>query len=335
MMLHPGILALLLGSAASFVLIFYASILGLIILTRWDSSSSSEGQLLLERKTYLISTIVGMVLSFTLFSGLLFLYTIDDIHSLFIGAMCGTGSLNANPVGWLVLLCKGIIFFVASLWVLFNNLDQHCEDTPLVRYKYSALLGLTLLLGTDLVLQSYYFSGLHPDKITSCCGSLFGSGSTTVAGELTALPPGRSMWLFYTTACCFLLTIFLCLFHHSRFLRILLLIESLFLFPVSLASIVSFISLYIYQMPSHHCPFDMIQKHYYFVGYPLYIGLFGGILFALIPGLCQITPKTASLEREIEKSEKRWLIQAFLLFSLFLTISTWPILFGSFQLFAY
>ena len=138
MILHPGVLSLLLGSAISFCLIFFASLLGLKILLRWNPSSSSEEQLLLERKTYLISTIVGMVLGFTLLSGLLFLYTIDDIHSLFIGAMCATGTLNANPVGWWVLLSKGIIFFAASLWVLFNNIDQHCEDTPQVRYKYGA-----------------------------------------------------------------------------------------------------------------------------------------------------------------------------------------------------
>lgn len=333
MMLHPGILAILLGSAISFFLIFYAAILGIVIMTQWDFTSSSEGQLLLERKTYLVSTIVNMILGVTIVSGLLFLYTIDDIHPLFVGAMCGTGTLNANPIGWLILLSKGTIFFCASLWVIFNSLDQHCEDAPLVRYKYGALLILALLLGSDLILQVYFFSGLHPDKITSCCGSLFASGSTTVAGELAALPPGITMPVFYASSTCYLITILLCLSKHSRWLRLLLFLESLFLFPVSLASIVSFISLYIYQMPSHHCPFDMIQKHYYFIGYPLYIGLFTGILFGIVPGLCMVLQNTASLEREIRKRERRWLLQALLFFSLFLFISTWHILFGNFLLF--
>jgi hypothetical protein len=335
MILHPGVLALLLGSTIAFFLILYASLLGIKIVMRWDFSSSSEEQLLLERKTYLISTIVGMVLGFILFSGLLFLYTIDDIHALFIGAMCATGSLNANPIGWFILLSKGIIFFSAALWVIFNTLDQHCEDAPLVRYKYGALPILTLLLGVDLTLQITYFFGLHPEKITSCCGSLFGAGSSSVASELAALPPGKTMWLLYSAAFCFLFTIFLCLVKRSRFLRVALLIESLSLFPIALASVLSFISLYIYQMPSHHCPFDMIQKNYYFIGYPLYITLFAGILFGLVPGLCLLLPKTASLEREIKKRERRWLIQAFLLFSLFLAIATWPILFSDFQLFGY
>lgn len=335
MILHSGILALLLGSAISFCLIFYASILGLKILICWDPSSSSEEQLLLERKTYLISTIVGLVLGFTLLSGLLFLYTIDDIHPLFVGAMCATGSLNANPVGWWILLSKGIIFFAASLWVLFNNLDQHCEDTPLVRYKYIALLILLILLGTDLVLQISYFSGLHPEKITSCCGSLFGSGSSTVVGELAAFSPKITMWFFYSAASCYLLTIILCLVYRSGLLRIVLLIEAMCLFPLALAAVISFISLYIYQMPSHHCPFDMLQKNYYFIGYPFYISLFVGILFGLAPGLSLLLRKTASLEREIRKRERRWLIQALLFSSLFLAISIWPTIFADFQLFGY
>jgi len=334
-MLHPGILALILGSTISLILLFYASALGLIIMAHWDSTSSSEEQLLLERKTYLISTIVGMILGFHLFSGLLFLYTIDDIHPLFVGAMCGTGTLNANPIGWLALLSKGVIFFAASLWIIVNSLDQTCEDTPLVRYKYAALSVLFLLFGVDLLLQISYFSGLQPQKITSCCGSLFGAGSTNVASELAALAPGKTMWFFYSTAVSYLGTILLCLTYHSWFLRIILLVQSLFLLPLSLASIVSFISLYIYQIPSHHCPFDMIQKNYYFIGYPLYIGLFAGILFGLVPGLSLLLPKAESLEREINKRERRWLIQAFLFFSLFLTISTWPIFSGNFRLFAY
>jgi len=56
---------------------------------------------------------------------------------------------------------------------------------------------------------------------------------------------------------------------------------SIVLFGVSLAAIVSFISLYIYELPSHHCPFDIFQKHYHFIGYPIYISLFYGVFFGI------------------------------------------------------
>jgi len=41
-------------------------------------------------------------------------------------------------------------------------------------------------------------------------------------------------------------------------------------------AILSFISVYFYELPTHHCPFCILQKEYGYVGYPLYLTLFGG-----------------------------------------------------------
>lgn len=335
MILNPGILALLFGTSIAFAMLLYAAWLGLKILSNWDPQSSSEEQLLLERKTYLVSTIVNYAFGFEIISGLLFVYTVEDIHQLFVGAMCATGALNANQIGWLALLIKIILFFAAALWVHFNRLDQHTEDTPLVRPKYLALLLLTPLVGLDLFLQYSYFSGLQPEIITSCCGSLFSLGNDTVASELAGLPAAPTMLTFFLTAGAYLITLILCLGSKRSIFRYLLFVNALGLFFVSLVSIVSFISLYIYQLPTHHCPFDMLQRNYAFIGYPLYISLFVGSLFGLIPGLCQPLKKFASLKREIEKHERRWLLLSFSAIVIFLLIVAWPILFGPFFLLSY
>ena len=100
MILHPGILALLLGSAMVLVLMILSSWTALQVLRRWDPDQADERQLSLERRTYLVSTLVNYALGFTVLSLPLFLYTLDDLHPLFTGAMCATGSLNANPIGW-------------------------------------------------------------------------------------------------------------------------------------------------------------------------------------------------------------------------------------------
>ena len=52
---------------------------------------------------------------------------------------------------------------------------------------------------------------------------------------------------------------------------------------VSLAAMVSFISPYVYEMPSHHCPFDVLQSGYHWIGYPLYLLLGGGT--PMVPAL--------------------------------------------------
>ncbi|KJU86192.1 hypothetical protein MBAV_001614, partial [Candidatus Magnetobacterium bavaricum] len=73
----------------------YASLLAFTLLRRWDINSSSEAQLHLERRTYLISTLMSYVMLYEVLSMFLYIYTLDSIHMVFVGAMCATGSLNA------------------------------------------------------------------------------------------------------------------------------------------------------------------------------------------------------------------------------------------------
>ena len=81
----------------------YSARLGVTILRRWDLTSGSELQLALERRTYLVSTILTNAFGFQLVSLFLLVFTADRLHTQFVGAMCATGSLNANPVGWTAL----------------------------------------------------------------------------------------------------------------------------------------------------------------------------------------------------------------------------------------
>lgn len=335
MILHPGILALLSGSLITSAIMLFASWLGIQILLRWDVGSSSEGQLLLERKTWLVSTLVNYALGFQIFSAILFVFTADDIHRLFVGAMCATGSLNANLVGWLVLLIKGILLFAAAFWVVLNRLDQRTEDTPLVRPKYLALVLLSPLVVLDLYLQWRYFSGLQPEIITSCCGSLFSAKGESVASDLAGMPVQQAMVLFFSVAGSYLVILFACMVSKAVILRHLLFVFSVLMFFVSIGAVVSFISLYIYQMPSHHCPFDMLQAHYNYIGYPMYAGLFVATLYGMLPGLCQPFCKYASFRQQIEAVEKRWLWIALSGMLVFLILCCWPMVFGSFKLLGY
>jgi len=335
MILHPGILALMVGSGIILLMTLYASRLGVSILTRWDHRSSSGEQLALERRTYLISTIMNYAFGFAILSLLLFLFTADDIHGLFTGAMCATGSLNANPAGWYALCLKILIFFAASVWIALNNLDNRAEDFPLIKLKYGALLLITPLMGADLYLQIRYFAGLQPEIITSCCGSLFSDKSDTVAGQMAGLPTLPMMKLFYLSALLFAGLAFLCLAKKTGFLRYILSLVSAAFFFVSIAAVISFVSLYIYEIPTHHCPFDVIQKSYRFIGYPLYLSLFGGVCFGLLPGLFRPFRRVPSLTGIIDRSEKKWLRMSLILISVFVALSTWPVVTGSFTLKAY
>jgi hypothetical protein len=333
--LHPGILALIIGSLVVTAMMVYSSFLGLTILRKWDISSSSPAQLALERKTYLISTIMNSVLGFEIFSALLFVYTVEDMHRIFVGAMCATGTLNANPIGWYVLYTKIVIFFVSSIWIAFNYIDQRADDYPLVKKKYALLLVITPIVALDAYLQLKYFLGLKPNIITSCCGSLFSETGSGIASSLSALPVKPTMALFYGSITLFLLNLFAVLGLPNRTLRYLLPETAFLVFIASIAAIIAFISPYFYEIPTHHCPFDILQSGYYFIGFPLYITLFSGVFFGMMTGLLEPFKKLPSLHGTILKLQKKWAFLSIVLILIFTVIASWPIVFSSFTLEGY
>lgn len=335
MILHPGILALLAGSGIVFLLVLYAAVQGVRIMAGWDFRSSSEKQLLLERRTYLVSTIIHYALVFEIVSTLLFIYTVDDIHQLFVGAMCATGSLNANPIGWYALAIKIVLFFSASLWIVLNSIDQKAEDFPLIRQKYAALTLITLLIGADFYLGLRYFLGLEPEVITSCCGSLFSGASSGMAAELSSLSVRPMMIAFYLSGATVIVAALLCMKSRAGAVRYAVSLLSLVFFAASIAAIISFISLYIYELPTHHCPFDIFQRPYHFIGYPIYAALFSGVFFGILPGVFEPLKSIDSLREHIEESEKRWLILCILCILIFIGISSWRVVFGDFTMQGY
>jgi hypothetical protein len=333
--LHAGILALIIATAIVLAMLLYASWIGLRILRRWDAGSSSEEQLLLERSTFLVSSIASTTLGFQAASLLLFLYTIDDIHGLFVGAMCATGSLNAAPWGWATLGVKIVLLFLSLIWIVLHRLDQSAGDFPLVRVKYVGLLLLAPLVAADLVLQIRYFTGLRPEVITSCCGALFSESGTTLASEVASLPARPMLWTLYLGIGLFMTIGLVCLFHSSRFLRYTLAAISVAMLFVSLASIVSFLSLHIYQLPTHHCPFDMIQSQYSFIGYPIYLSLFSAVTFGLLPGLLYPLRRIPSLAASVAAADTRWLALGLISMLAFTVVASWPVVFGELSLSGY
>jgi hypothetical protein len=332
MILHPGILALLVGSSLVLAMLVSAAWTGLRILRHWDPESSSELQLALERRTYLVSTLAGYALGFEVVAAFLYVFTVDDIHELFVGAMCATGSLNANPVGWTALLVKIAILIAAPAWIVLNRLDQGAGDFPIIRTKYLALLALLPLVSADLVLQLRYFTGLDPEIITSCCGALFSQEGSTVASDLAGLPAPTMMAAFYGTVGLFLVVAMVCLVARWRALLVALSVMSLGLLGVSMAAIISFISLYIYQLPTHHCPFDMLQGGYHWIGYPLYILLFTGVVFGLLPGLAVPIERVESLRAAVATANRRWLRWSIVSVVAFTVLVSWPVVFGPMSL---
>ena len=317
MILHPAVIALLASSGLISLLVLYSARHAIRIYRKWDLKSGSSLQLELERRTYLISTVLAYVFGFQLISLFLFIYTADSLCTLFTGAMCAAGTLQVNRFGYPVLFLKVLNFILAGLWLIMNNTDNRAEDYPLIRPKYLFLLVLTPLIIADTVLQARYFLGLHPDVITSCCGSLF-SGSDNAFSDLAAFPPAIMKALFSVVMVAVLAAS--AFFYKTGKRGYLLPLLSIAAFLVAAASMLSFIGPYIYELPTHHCPFCLLQEGYGYVGYFLYAALFCGTVAGMGVGVLILFRNKPSLVAIIPTLQKKLALVSFLSYLLFVLL---------------
>ena len=330
MIISPAIIALTLGSVLIALITGYAAGIGIQILRWWDIHSGSDRQLSLERKTYLIATVLSYVMTFELASLFLFVYTADHMHGLFIGAMCAAGTLNANDWGYPALVLKTVNFLACGVWLIVNYLDNRGYDYPLIRFKYRLLLAITGLLIIEVLFQSGYFAELRPDVITSCCGAMFNASAQTLVAGIAHLPARLAEIVFYLSVVLMLRTGIQ--FYITGTGAFIFSCFSLWLFCASIAAIISFISLYVYELPTHHCPFCLIQKEYQYIGYPLYAALFCAGIAGTGAGVIDRFKNIASLQGILPMMQKRLCLISMICYSIFTALASYPILFSDFKL---
>jgi hypothetical protein len=321
--LQPSVLALVGASVVTSGLVLHAARWGIAVLRRWDLASGSAGQLELERRTYLVSTMLGYVLAFELASLFLYVHTADALAPLFTGAMCAAGTLAASGYGYPVLVLKLANFVLAGLWLALNHADVQGWDYPLIRPKYAFLLALAPLVVAEAVLQALYFADLSPEVITSCCGSAFGREGSGLAGRLAAVPAGPLGGGFYATAGAAIAAgvVFRATGRGGWAVAAL----GALALPVSLAAVLSFVSPYVYELPTHQCPFCLLQREYGFVGYPLYAAALGGGVSGMAVGVLAPFRRVGSLASAVPRLQRRLAGAAVVSLAALLAIATWKI----------
>jgi hypothetical protein len=323
--LYPPIIALVAGSIVVGWVLLFSSAHAVQILRKWDLKSGSELQLGLERKTYLITTILTWAFCFQLISLLLFVYIADDLAKSFVGAMCAAGSLALNGYGYPALILKLGNFLLAGTWLILNFVDNRAPDYPLIKPKYRLLLLLTPLMLAEVLLQCMYFFSLKPDVITSCCGSLFSKEASGFQSVLFAFPRVTMQSAFGVGM---LATVATGLWFYLRSRRVsgyLFAFAGSATFGLSVAAFISYMCLYIYELPTHNCPFCVFQGEYGHVGYPLYLCLLGGAVLMVGVGALMPFRRVESLARVLPPIQKGLTLVSLLLYGAFTAIVSYRI----------
>ncbi len=242
---------------------------------------------------------------------------------MFTGAMCAAGTLQADPHGYPALLLGLLDFVLAGLWLVVTHADDLAHDYPLVRRRHALLLALTPLVLAEGWLRARFFLALEPEVITSCCGSLFSKEARTVGGALAALPPLPTAAALLGTS----LGAAACAAAFRRWPRpglaaTLGLLSALAL-PAGLAGTVAWTSPYVYELPTHRCPFCLLQGAYGGVGYLLYGALLGGAVCGMGAGLLAPAQALPSLAARLPSFQRRLALAAAVLLGAFGLLSAW------------
>jgi hypothetical protein len=333
MILQPAVIALLMGSLVVTLMVVYAAFWGWRVIGGWDLQSGSERQLALEKKTYLASTLMAYAFGFQILSFFLFVYVADDLHRLFVGAMCVAGTLNVNEYGYPAVVLKVMNCLLAGLWLVLNHADNSACDYPLIRKKYGLLLAIVPFLLVETEQLWSYFLNLKANVITSCCGSLFSTEEEGVAAGIAALPLAPMQAALFGIMALTLVSggYFLLKGKGGK----LFAVAGTLAFPISIAALISFISLYFYELPTHHCPFCILQREYHYAGYLIYASLLGGGIASA--GVWALMPfrSVASLQEALPSINRRLAATAVVLYAVFALVVIGRMVFSDFILVGY
>jgi hypothetical protein len=308
MMLHPWILGLIIGHSALLLVFSLGFINARQIYRGWDYNSTEEKQFLLEKKTYLVSTVMNFALLTQILMLFLFEMAADELASVLPGAMCAVGTLSSTRYGFPLLILKIVSFFAYFIWLMINYLDNQMETYPLVRKKYLALMLIYPFAVAETWLLFMFAYNLDPSVITSCCGSVYNEGAEDLGGSLAGASAGFILPVFFSIVILLLLNRFV----FRRWSAVKEWFGHLLEFPLWMAffitaivTIISFISTYVYEMLSHKCPFCFMGVEYKFYGVPLYLCLFFATAAGMTGGLLGSIRQPAILKEKAGLLKKK------------------------------
>ena len=271
MILSADILTIVIVDTLLMVFAAIAFFLAVRIVRYYDKSSSTPLQYTLEKQSYLTATIVKFILLTKSVQFVFFIYTLDGLSDMLTGAMCAAGVVNATQYGAGLLILKMLNLYLFGYWIILNKLDVNSLQQRYFKTKFLLYFPVFLLLGIEVLLDMAFFGSLDMKSVVDCCGAIF---STTDASYIAAvLTHGKLL------ALAFYINLFALGVMYALKQKYLFGVFNLTFVVVALLSLIAYFGTYIYELPTHHCPFCMLQKEYHYVGYLLYVLLFGGTFY--------------------------------------------------------
>jgi len=285
-LLSNEVIVYLLSEAVLYMLLFIAFLVTLGLVRKWNFDAFTSEQFMWENRSYLVATIISFAMLLKLLLLPYFVYTVDNLSDLIPGAMCGAGVIKANEYGNPLLALKIIVLFLSGLWLSVNSLDLKAKNYPYLKAKSWFFIVVFVFFSVEFTLDILYFTHIETSNPVTCCSVIYG-----VSGGANDLPFGlnipRLLILFYLLFALLVLTVIAAM-------PLVSIGASLLFAIVAYYAVVYFFGTYIYELPTHQCPFCMLQNHYNYVGYFVWGSLLLGIFFVLDSAVMQLFFKRSS-----------------------------------------
>lgn len=298
------VIALLLAQLCSFALLTGAVLLSSQIIKYWSIAHFDELQLKLERRSYLVGSIIQFVLIFQIAALFMFLNTANHhLTGVIKGAMCADGVLGVNAYGNPLLYLKMGAMLLYLSYLFLNYLDNSEPAYPLTPLKYWLVFPIFLLVGIDLVVMVAFFYHIEPDVIATCCSVAFvAKGTTGYFGLFTHSFTQEWLWIFGISGGLLLVV----LFFATRYVWLQVILGGIFI-TSAIYSLKYFFVKYIYGLPSHNCLYDIFWTKHYWVGYVFFGGYYilaASLIFRLLLHLFRARLGNQPVEL---KEKMRWI----------------------------
>ena len=283
LLLNNNIAIFILAELILWSLLLISFVVTIYLLKNWDFESYNERQYRLEKIAYLVIVIVIFVSIIKFILLPYFVFTMDKISDIVPGAMCSAGVISFNTYGMKLFFIKLFTLFLLLVWLMINHYDIKAKTYPFLKLKSWIFLFIFAFVTIELYWDYAFFDDIDIHKVLNCCSTLYG-----LLEGVNPLPFGLNkselLVLFYLLYMMIISSII------SKQNWILLIGLVLFT-TIGYYSVLYFFGTYIYQMPNHNCPFCMLQKDYYYIGYFIWGTFIGGLFLGTTTILAQILLK--------------------------------------------
>ena len=292
MLLTPEVLTI---NILNLLFLIFASIAfyySVKIVLKYDFNATTTLQYNLEKQSYLVAIIIKFIFYIKVLLFIFFIFTLDNISNILPGAMCGAGVVNATEYGNYLLILKIINLYIFAYWLVLNSEDMKSEKQIYLKLKFKVYIFAYFLLMLEIGLESMMFFSIDTKSVVDCCGSIFSTTDGTYMAQLLNIDPAILLSSFYAVFAFIIIAYII----KNRYLFSLM---NLLFAIVALVSLIAFFGTYIYELPTHHCPFCLLQKDYNYVGYFLYIFLFIGTFYGIVLGLISFNKEDENVKYKI------------------------------------